>query len=60
MHKETCRTLSITEAARILGIGRNLAYEAAARGEIPTVKIGRRIVVPAAALDRLLAVGKED
>jgi excisionase family DNA binding protein len=49
------QTLTIEEAARVLGIGRNSAYEAARRGEIPTIKIGRRLVVPRAALDRILA-----
>ena len=48
------RTLSITEAALALGISRNKAYEAARRGEIPTIKIGHRILVPMAALERML------
>jgi len=47
-------TLSIPEAAKLLGIGRNQAYEAAKRGEIPTVKIGKRILVPLAALEKKL------
>lgn len=47
-------TLSVEEAAEALGIGRTLAYEAARRGEIPTIRIGRRLVVPRAALDQLL------
>jgi excisionase family DNA binding protein len=36
------KTLSVTEAAKALGICRNKAYEAARRGEIPTIKIGKR------------------
>lgn len=47
-------TVSIPEAARLLGISRNLAYLAAARGEIPTLKVGRRVLVPTAALDQVL------
>lgn len=47
-------TVSIPEAAKMLGISRNLAYAGAARGEIPTVKVGHRVLVPRAALDRLL------
>ncbi len=43
-------TYGVQEAAKILGIGRNAAYEAARRGEIPTIKIGGRILVPKAAL----------
>jgi excisionase family DNA binding protein len=51
----TRRTYTIDEAARLLGIGRNSAYESAKRGEIPAIKIGKRVVVPKAALDRMLA-----
>ena len=47
-------TLSIREAAEYLGIGINQAYEAARRREIPTIKIGKRILVPLAALERML------
>ena len=47
-------TLTISEAAKLLGIGRNLAYEAARTGELPTVVIGRRILVPVVVLERLL------
>ena len=48
-------TLTIAETAKLLGIGRNAAYEAARRGELPTWVIGRRILVPLAALKRKLA-----
>lgn len=48
-------TLTVPEAGQRLGIGRNQAYEAAKRGEIPTIRIGSRILVPTAALDRLLS-----
>jgi excisionase family DNA binding protein len=47
-------TMTVVEAAHHLGIGRNQAYEAAKRGEIPVIKIGKRLLVPRAALDRLL------
>lgn len=36
------RTLTITEAAKILGIGRNQAYEAARAGTLPTIAFGER------------------
>ncbi len=39
-------TITVTEAARYLGIGRNTAYEAIRRNEIPSIRIGRRIVIP--------------
>jgi len=50
-------TLTVEEAAERLGISRAFAYEAVRRGEIPHIKIGRRILVPKVALDRLLEVG---
>jgi excisionase family DNA binding protein len=48
------KTLTVTEAAKALGVSRNKAYEAVRRGEIPTIKIGKRILVPVAALERML------
>ncbi|HEU0130264.1 MAG TPA: helix-turn-helix domain-containing protein [Mycobacteriales bacterium] len=42
--------LTVDEAARLLRISRGLAFEAARRGDIPTIRIGRRILVPTAAL----------
>lgn len=48
-------TTTIVDAAKRLGIGRNQAYEAAHRGEIPVIKIGKRLLVPTGALDRLLS-----
>ncbi len=46
--------MTVSEAACRLGIGRNSAYEAVRRGEIPTIRIGKRILVPIAALQQLL------
>ena len=45
---------SVEEAGDLLDLGRSGAYEAVRRGDIPTVRIGRRILVPKAALDRML------
>lgn len=53
--KEERLTITIPQAAKRLGIGRNQGYEAAARGEIPIIRIGRkRMVVPLAAFERML------
>ncbi|CAB4712087.1 MAG: helix-turn-helix domain-containing protein [Actinobacteria bacterium] len=52
-------TLSLEEAAAVLGIGRSAAYEAAIRGEIPTIKIGRCKRVPTAELCRILGLGPD-
>jgi excisionase family DNA binding protein len=51
----TRETLTVEEAGRVLGIGRASAYDAVKRGELPVIRLGKRIVVPRAALDRLLA-----
>ena len=40
---EEPKTHTIDEAAKELGIGRNQAYAAARRGELPTIQIGKRI-----------------
>ena len=47
-------TVTVDEAARRLGLGRNATYEAVRNGEVPAIRIGRRWLVPSAALDRLL------
>ena len=52
---EDKQTLSVEEAAKVLGIGRNLCYERVKTGEIPVIKIGRRFLVPRMALEKLLA-----
>jgi excisionase family DNA binding protein len=46
--------LSVPEAARVLGISRAFAYELVARGDLPHLRFGRRIVVPCIALEALL------
>ena len=54
MDDAECRTVSVPEAGRWLGIGRNASYEAARRGDIPTIRIGRLLRVPVVALERKL------
>ena len=46
--------LTIEEAGKLLGLGRSGTYEAARRGDIPTLRIGSRILVPKVALLKLL------
>ena len=54
-------TFTVVEAAALLGIGRNSAYEAIKAGILPSVQIGRRILIPRAALERfLLKVGQPE
>lgn len=52
--------LTVVEAARILGIGRSAAYQGVKTGELPTIRIGRRLLVPVVALERLLAQAGQD
>jgi excisionase family DNA binding protein len=47
-------TWTVPEAARLLGISKDSAYEAARRGDLPVRVIGRRTLIPRAALLRLL------
>ncbi|MGH1492157.1 MAG: helix-turn-helix domain-containing protein [Acidimicrobiales bacterium] len=48
------QTYTVAEVAKILGIGRNTAYECCKSGEIPTIRIGGRILVSRNAIDALL------
>ena len=48
------QVISVEEAGKRLGIGRSSAYDAVRRGEIPHLRIGRRVVIPLAALAKLL------
>ena|SRR5690348_1930814 len=47
-------TISVPDAGRILGLSRNGAYIAASRGDIPVVRIGRKLRVPTHRLVQLL------
>lgn len=45
---------TVNEARVKLGISRGLMYEAIRQGQIPSIRVGRRILIPRAALERLL------
>lgn len=47
--------LSVEETRELLGLSRNSMYSAIARGEIPSIRVGRRLLIPKAALSRLLS-----
>jgi len=51
-------TLTVEEAAELLGISRGLAYELVKRGELPRLQLGRRVVVPRKALEELMEAAK--
>ncbi len=48
--------ISVPEAARLLGIGATLAWELVRLGRIPSIKLGRRVLVPRAGLELLAHV----
>ena len=49
-------TISVTETAELLGIGRSAAYEGVRTGAIPSIRIGRRLLIPLKGLRELLEV----
>jgi len=56
MTDEAAKTISVPAAGRrYFDLGKNASYAAAARGEIPVLKIGARLRVPVVALERMLA-----
>jgi excisionase family DNA binding protein len=48
------RVYTLPEVAYVLRVGRNKIYELINNGELPVIKLGKRYMVPKAALDRLL------
>lgn len=46
--------LSIAEAAEALGVSDDLIYELTTRGELPCVRLGRRKVIPAVAIQAVI------
>jgi hypothetical protein len=55
----TCRCYHIEQVAELLGVGRNSAYEGARRGDFPTIRIGKRLLAPKVAIDKMLGIGSE-
>lgn len=51
--------MTVEEAGRHLGVSRATAYESVERGEIPSIRLGRRLVVPTAALRRMLEIDND-
>lgn len=43
-------TITVSEAAELIGVGRSAAYEAVRRGQLPTRRVGRKLLVPVPAL----------
>jgi excisionase family DNA binding protein len=60
LRKAAPLTMTVREVAARLGISEERAYRAAAAGQIPTIMLGSRRVVPVAALERMLAEAGTD
>jgi excisionase family DNA binding protein len=56
---EELLTYTVDQVAEKLGIGRVKAYEGVKAGEIPSLRIGRRIVVPIAAFNKYLETASQ-
>jgi excisionase family DNA binding protein len=56
---ERFKTVSVPEAGAFLGLSRGAAYDAAARGQLPTIRLGRLLRVPVVALDAMVTRATE-
>jgi len=52
-------TLSVEQAAKLLGVSRTTGFRLAASGGLPTIRLGRRILVPKVQIERLLRAGHD-
>ncbi len=59
-HQPERLVYTVEEAGRLLGVSRTTAYECVRTGQLPSVRLGRRIVVPRAAIEALLAGAGSD
>jgi excisionase family DNA binding protein len=55
MDTKDALTISVQRAGELLGLSRNAAYAAAKNGQLPVLKIGKRLLVPKVRFDRLLS-----
>ena len=58
-HATIDRRLCVTvpEAAKMLGISRNFCYQLVREGKLPSIRFGKRILIPLAALEKMLEEG---
>lgn len=52
------RTYSVTDVARIFGVTPSHVWRLCQRGELPSIRLGSRILIPRDAVDRILAAAK--
>ena len=57
LHSELSKlTISVPVAGKVLGLSRDAAYDAARSGDLPTLRFGRRVVVPTSKLREMLGL----
>jgi excisionase family DNA binding protein len=49
-------TLSVMEAGRLLGLSKASIYHAVQSGEVPSIRVGRRLLIPTASLRKMLGL----
>ena len=54
---ETRLCITVPEAAAMLGVSRNFGYELVKQGQLPVIRFGKRLLIPKAALERMLERG---
>jgi excisionase family DNA binding protein len=52
--QDDCLVYTVAEVGVLLGLTKNLAYQAAKRGDFPTIRIGKLIKIPKAALHAMI------
>ena len=52
--------ISVSEAARVIGVPRSYAYELVASGQLISVRLGRRVLIPISAIDDLIEQSRVD
>ncbi len=58
LDKRLC--ITVPEAAEMLGLSRNFAYELVKQKQLPVVKFGKRLLIPRVALDKMLEKGTQE
>jgi excisionase family DNA binding protein len=60
MDRENSETLSVPQAAETLGIGMTLAWQLVRNGELPSIRLGGRVLISRAVINRILEGEKFD
>ena len=55
IEKRLC--ITVPEAAAMLGLSRNFAYELVKQGQLPVIRFGKRLLIPRLALEKMLEKG---